>query len=57
MQSQSSNKKVTAEEADLYHSQPTPGKFKIVATKPMNNQRDLSLAYSPGVAEPCKEIH
>jgi malate dehydrogenase (oxaloacetate-decarboxylating)(NADP+) len=51
------SKKVTEEEANHYHSDPTPGKFKIVPTKPMNNQRDLSLAYSPGVAVPCLEIH
>ena len=50
-------KKVTPEEADLYHSHPTPGKFRIQPTKPMNNQKDLSLAYSPGVAVPCLEIH
>ena len=36
---------------------PEPGKFKIIPTKPMNNQRDLSLAYSPGVALPCLEIN
>lgn len=35
---------------------PEAGKYKIVPTKPMNNQRDLSLAYSPGVAVPCLEI-
>lgn len=51
------NKKVTAEEADEYHQYPIPGKYKIVPTKPMNNQRDLSLAYSPGVAHPCLEIN
>ena len=39
-----------------YHSHPIPGKFTIKTTKPMNNQKDLSLAYSPGVAEPCIEI-
>lgn len=39
-----------------YHELPKPGKFEIVTTKPMNNQRDLSLAYSPGVAQPCLEI-
>lgn len=48
---------MTAEEANNYHQYPTPGKFKIVATKPMESQRDLSLAYSPGVAVPCLEIH
>lgn len=54
---QPNNKKVTAEEANDYHKYPEPGKFKILPTKPMNNQRDLSLAYSPGVATPCLEIH
>ena len=44
------------EEPLLYHSQPIPGKFTIKTTKPMNNQKDLSLAYSPGVAVPCIEI-
>src|SRR3982751_3702797 len=39
-----------------YHSSPRPGKIAVVPTKPLNNQRDLSLAYSPGVAEPCLEI-
>lgn len=43
-------------EALLYHSKPTPGKIKIVPTKKYATQRDLSLAYSPGVAEPCLEI-
>ena len=39
-----------------YHSQGRPGKIEVVPTKPYNSQRDLSLAYSPGVAEPCLEI-
>ncbi len=39
-----------------YHEYPSPGKLEIRATKPMANQRDLSLAYSPGVAEACLEI-
>jgi len=39
-----------------YHREPQPGKIRIQATKPLSNQRDLALAYSPGVAEPCKEI-
>jgi malate dehydrogenase (oxaloacetate-decarboxylating)(NADP+) len=39
-----------------YHSLPRPGKIAVVPTKPLTNQRDLSLAYSPGVAEPCLEI-
>ncbi|MEJ6708512.1 MAG: NADP-dependent malic enzyme [Amylibacter sp.] len=40
----------------LYHEFPKPGKLEIRATKPMDNQRDLSLAYSPGVADACLEI-
>ncbi|MGV3695664.1 NADP-dependent malic enzyme [Flavobacterium sp.] len=43
-------------EALLYHAKPVPGKIKIVPTKKYATQRDLSLAYSPGVAEPCLEI-
>ncbi|MGV3499999.1 MAG: NADP-dependent malic enzyme, partial [Hydrogenophaga sp.] len=39
-----------------YHERPTPGKVAIAATKPLSNQRDLALAYSPGVAAPCEEI-
>src|SRR6187551_2630826 len=39
-----------------YHSQGRPGKIQVLPTKPTNSQQDLSLAYSPGVAEPCKEI-
>jgi malate dehydrogenase (oxaloacetate-decarboxylating)(NADP+) len=39
-----------------YHRYPTPGKLAIVPTKPLNNQRELSLAYSPGVAAACEEI-
>jgi len=39
-----------------YHSQGRPGKIAVVATKPLNNQRDLALAYTPGVAEPCLAI-
>lgn len=39
-----------------YHRNPSPGKIRIQATKPLSNQRDLALAYSPGVAEPCLEI-
>ena len=39
-----------------YHRQPVPGKLSIQPTKPLVNQRDLALAYSPGVAEPCLEI-
>lgn len=39
-----------------YHEIPTPGKIRVVPTKQLTNQRDLSLAYSPGVAAPCEEI-
>ena len=48
--------KITKEEALRYHSQGKPGKIEVVPTKPHSTQRDLSLAYSPGVAEPCLEI-
>lgn len=47
---------VTDEEALLFHSQGKPGKLEINATKPMATQRDLSLAYSPGVAAPVRAI-
>jgi len=43
-------------EALLYHAKPSPGKIQVVPTKKYATQRDLSLAYSPGVAEPCLEI-
>ncbi len=51
-----SKTKFTREEALAFHHEPTPGKFEIQATVPMTTQRDLSLAYSPGVAVPCEEI-
>ena len=51
-----SKTKVTDEEALAFHLEPTPGKFEIMATVPMTTQRDLSLAYSPGVAVPCLAI-
>ena len=44
------------QEALDYHSQGRPGKIQVSPTKPFKNQRDLSLAYTPGVAEPCREI-
>src|SRR4051812_19458639 len=44
------------EDALNYHSRGRPGKIAVVPTKPLNNQRDLALAYSPGVAEPCLAI-
>src|ERR1700722_2979418 len=43
-------------DALLFHSTPRPGKLEISATKPLANQRDLALAYSPGVAFPCLAI-
>jgi malate dehydrogenase (oxaloacetate-decarboxylating)(NADP+) len=49
-------KKILPEEALAYHSRGRKGKIQVVPTKPTNTQRDLSLAYSPGVAYPCKEI-
>ncbi len=48
--------KITKEAALLYHSQGKPGKIEVIPTKPHSTQTDLSLAYSPGVAEPCLEI-
>lgn len=45
------------EEALLYHSQGRKGKIEVVSTKPCITQRDLGNAYTPGVAEPCREIH
>jgi malate dehydrogenase (oxaloacetate-decarboxylating)(NADP+) len=48
--------RITEEEALLFHAQGRPGKVEIVATKPLTTQRDLSLAYSPGVAYPCLAI-
>src|ERR1044071_3178543 len=44
------------DEALEYHRKGRPGKIAVVPTKPLTNQRDLALAYSPGVAEPCLEI-
>ncbi len=44
------------EDALEYHARGRPGKIAVVPTKPLSNQRDLALAYSPGVAEPCLEI-
>jgi malate dehydrogenase (oxaloacetate-decarboxylating)(NADP+) len=49
-------KKITREEALAYHTGKRHGKTEVVATKPCLTQRDLSLAYTPGVAEPCLEI-
>src|SRR5246127_1307685 len=47
---------IRRQEALDYHSQGRPGKIQVSPTKPFKNQRDLSLAYTPGVAEPCQEI-
>ena len=48
--------KITKEEALRYHAEGKPGQIEVVSTKPYSTQMDLSLAYSPGVAEPCLEI-
>ncbi len=48
--------KFTKEEALRYHAEGKPGKIEVIPTKPHSTQTDLSLAYSPGVAEPCLEI-
>ena len=44
------------EDALRYHAEGRPGKIEVIPTKPYSSQHDLSLAYSPGVAEPCLEI-
>ena len=54
--SEGSNVKFSEQEALLFHSQGRPGKIEIIASKPMATQRDLSLAYSPGVAVPVRAI-
>jgi malate dehydrogenase (oxaloacetate-decarboxylating)(NADP+) len=51
------HKDLRREQALEYHSKGRPGKIEVVPTKDAKTQRDLSLAYSPGVAEPCKEIY
>lgn len=50
------NKINRKQDALNYHSQGRPGKIQVVPTKPTNSQRDLTMAYSPGVAEPCLKI-
>ncbi len=50
------DKKIRKEDALYYHSKGRPGKIEVIPTKETNTQRDLSLAYSPGVAEPCLAI-
>ncbi|WP_136636105.1 NADP-dependent malic enzyme [Pseudooceanicola onchidii] len=52
-----SKSRITPEDALAFHLEPTPGKWEVQATVPMTTQRDLSLAYSPGVAVPCEAIH
>src|SRR4030081_2572663 len=49
-------KELRKQQALEYHSKGRPGKIEVVPTKEAKSQRDLSMAYSPGVAEPCKEI-
>jgi len=49
--------KIRREDALEYHSRARKGKIEVITTKPCVTQRDLSLAYTPGVAEPCREIH
>src|SRR5678815_1808280 len=48
--------KIRKQDALNYHTQGQPGKIEVVPTKALTSQLDLALAYSPGVAEPCKEI-
>jgi len=55
-QSLSAAEQALSDAALDYHRLPTPGKITVTPTKPLSNQRDLSLAYSPGVAYPCLEI-
>jgi malate dehydrogenase (oxaloacetate-decarboxylating)(NADP+) len=51
-----SNRRIRKEDALEYHAKGKPGKIEVISTKETKTQRDLALAYSPGVAEPCKEI-
>lgn len=51
------NNELRRQQALEYHAKGRPGKIEVVPTKGTKTQRELSLAYSPGVAEPCKEIH
>ncbi|MFT6450591.1 MAG: malate dehydrogenase (oxaloacetate-decarboxylating)(NADP+) [Halocynthiibacter sp.] len=51
-----SKTRITSEEALAFHLEPRPGKFDVTPSVPMSTQRDLSLAYSPGVAVPCEAI-
>lgn len=52
----SEQERTLRDEALQYHQQPVRGKISVAPTKPLNNQHDLALAYSPGVAYPCKDI-
>ena len=52
----SASKRIRPQDALAYHSEGRPGKIEVVPTKPVTTSRDLSLAYTPGVAEPCLEI-
>jgi malate dehydrogenase (oxaloacetate-decarboxylating)(NADP+) len=52
-----SNSVIRKEDALNYHRANRPGKIEVIASKPLTTQRDLALAYSPGVAEPCMEIY
>ncbi len=54
--SNSGSRKISAADALAYHEKPQPGKVEVRPTKPLSTQYDLSLAYSPGVAEPCRAI-
>ena len=54
--SETEKRTFTDEEALAFHREPQPGKIAVVATKPMDTERDLSLAYSPGVAVPVRAI-
>ncbi len=56
IQTEKMNKTNRKQDALNYHSKGRPGKIQVVPTKPTNSQRDLTMAYSPGVAEPCLEI-
>lgn len=56
MGKQESKKKISKSDILEYHEGARPGKIEVIPTKPSNSQRDLSIAYSPGVAEPCLEI-
>jgi malate dehydrogenase (oxaloacetate-decarboxylating)(NADP+) len=46
--------KLLRDAALYYHEYPRPGKLEVHPTKPLSNQRDMALAYSPGVAVPCE---